>query len=407
VTRMDIPEGFKQTEVGVIPSDWEVRKLTDIGEIIIGLTYSPSNVKPYGTIVLRSSNIQNGKLAFKDNVYVVMDLPNRVIVKRNDILICVRNGSRQLIGKCALIDEETAGSAFGAFMSVFRSEFAIFAFHQFQYFIIQKQINEVLGATINQITNKDLASFKIPLPSTKTEQTAIATALNDADQLITQLEQLIAKKRNIKQGAMQTLLKPKEGWGVRKLGEIGECIIGLTYSPKNVSNDGKLVLRSSNIKGNKIAYDDNVFVNIEVPEKLITKKGDILICVRNGSRNLIGKCAYIEGRSVGESFGAFMSVFRSPYNDYVFHVFQSNIIKLQIDEQISATINQLTNKNLNSFEIPFPKPEEQTQIAQILTDMDTELEALEQKLAKYRMLKQGMMQTLLTGKTRLVKPSPT
>jgi type I restriction enzyme S subunit len=206
----------------------------------------------------------------------------------------------------------------------------------------------------------------------------------------------------MKQGAMQELLKPKEGWETKTVGEIGECIIGLTYSPSNVKKEGKLVLRSSNIKGNKLVFDNNVFVDVDVNDRLITRKTDILICVRNGSRNLIGKCAFIDGRGVGETFGAFMSVFRSPFNEYIFHVLQSHCIHTQIEETIGATINQLTNKNLNSFVIPFPNTSEQKKIALILSDMDIEILSLEVKLEKQKQLKQGMMQSLLTGKIRLV-----
>ena len=87
----------------------------------------------------------------------------------------------------------------------------------------------------------------------------------------------------------------------------------------------------------------------------------------------------------------------------MFHVFQSNIVKRQIEEHIGATINQITNKSLNSFEIPFPKPPEQKVIAEILSVMDAEIVVLEKQLEKYKMMKQGMMQNLLTGKIRLVE----
>lgn len=97
-----------------------------------------------------------------------------------------------------------------------------------------------------------------------------------------------------------------------------------------------------------------------------------------------------------------MSIFRSPYNVFVFHLFQSNIVKKQIDEYLGATINQITNKSLNSFVIPFPSIEEQNSISNILNNMDSEIESLERKLSKAKMVKQGMMQNLLTGKIRLV-----
>ncbi len=202
---MVVSEGYKQTEVGMIPEDWTVEKMGDIGQSIIGLTYTPSAVKEYGTLVLRSSNVQNNKLAFKDNVFVDMDIPERVITKENDILICVRNGSKRLIGKVALIDAKTAGSAFGAFMSVYRSDNGIFMFYQFQSTVIQKQINEVLGATINQITNKDLNNFRVAIPPIF-EQEAITTILSDMDTDVEALKAKLEKTKQLKEGMMHELL---------------------------------------------------------------------------------------------------------------------------------------------------------------------------------------------------------
>lgn len=117
-------------------------------------------------------------------------------------------------------------------------------------------------------------------------------------------------------------------------------------------------------------------------EKLIVKECDILIYVRNGSRVLIGKCTLIKGKAIGETFAAFMSVFRSPYNEYVFCCFQSKVIKRQIDEHLGATINEITNKSLNSFVIPFPSMNEQNTIVRTFSDMATEISILEKSLSK-------------------------
>jgi type I restriction enzyme, S subunit len=201
-------KGYKQTEIGVIPEDWDVRYLGEVGQSLIGLTYRPEDTRDHGTLVLRSSNVQNDRLAYENNVYVdsSLPLPSRVIVEEGDILICVRNGSKQLIGKCALIDAEAAGSAFGAFMSVFRTKISGFVFYQFQSDVIQTQINEIMGATINQITNKDMAAFQIPLPPSDEEQRAITTVLSEMDTAIAALETRRSKTQAIKQGMMQELL---------------------------------------------------------------------------------------------------------------------------------------------------------------------------------------------------------
>jgi len=187
------------------------------------------------------------------------------------------------------------------------------------------------------------------------------------------------------------------------MGEIGESLIGLTYKPIDIKSDGVLVLRSSNILEGALCFEDNVFVKTEIPEKIMVRNGDILICVRNGSRDLIGKCAKIDQKVQNMTFGAFMAVFRTPFHNFVFHQFQSDTIKSQIHEHLGATINQITNKSLNSFQIQFPTDKsEQTAIATILNDMDDEIVALEAKLTKARQLKQSMMHELLTGRIRLV-----
>ena len=192
-----------------------------------------------------------------------------------------------------------------------------------------------------------------------------------------------------------------EDWRVRPLGEIGQCLIGLTYSPSNVTYDGLLVLRSSNVGDGVLEFQDNVFVDMEVPERIILQKGDLLICVRNGSRPLIGKCALIDNRAVGMTFGAFMAIFRSTDNGFIFYCFQSNILKRQIHQHLGATINQITNRSLNSFQIPYPESSEQRAIAEALSDVDNLIGALGKLIAKKQAIKLAAMQQLLTGKTRL------
>jgi type I restriction enzyme S subunit len=200
--------GYKQTEVGVIPKEWEVKSLGEIGEALIGLTYKPTDVRKHGTLVLRSSNIQNDALAFDDNVFVDAEIPERIMVLNDDVLICVRNGSRDLIGKSALLDERTKGMTFGAFMAVYRSQIGKLASYLFQSAILKRQINEHLGATINQITNKSINSFRIPVPPVP-EQRAIATVLSDMDAELAVLEKRLEKTRSLKQGMMQELLTGK------------------------------------------------------------------------------------------------------------------------------------------------------------------------------------------------------
>lgn len=269
-----VPPGYKQTEVGILPKDWEILPMREIGECLIGLTYSPSNVREYGKLVLRSSNIQNNKLAYDDNVFVEMDIPSRAITQKDDILICVRNGSRALIGKCALIDEKAAGSAFGAFMSVYRSKASKFIFYQFQADLLKRQINGVLGATINQITNKDMNAFLVALPPTALEQQAIAEALSDADALIEGLEVLIAKKRQLRQGTIQKLLKPSDDWLEEQLGDV--CMPSKErFSPAASTNEKRCVELEhiSPETGSLLGFTSTLDLK---SQKAVFRKGDVL-----------------------------------------------------------------------------------------------------------------------------------
>ncbi|MCK8083748.1 restriction endonuclease subunit S [Vibrio sp. 1CM24A] len=168
-------------------------------------------------------------------------------------------------------------------------------------------------------------------------------------------------------------------WEVKRLKYLGEAIIGLTYSPDDAvdnSDEGTLVLRSSNVQNKQLAFEDNVYVNKKIPEKLKTQLGDILICARNGSRALIGKNAQIDKQGLGMTFGAFMSVFRSPYNDYLSKVFNSALFEYQSGSFLTATINQLTTANLNSFEIPLPPKDERLQIANFLDHETAKIDTL-------------------------------
>ncbi|MCF7504087.1 restriction endonuclease subunit S [Vibrio sp. L3-7] len=189
---------------------------------------------------------------------------------------------------------------------------------------------------------------------------------------------------------------------------LGEAIIGLTYSPDDVvdnSDEGTLVLRSSNVQNKQLAFEDNVYVNKKIPEKLKTQLGDILICARNGSRALIGKNAQIDKQGLGMTFGAFMSVFRSPYNDYLSKVFNSALFEYQSGSFLTATINQLTTANLNSFEIPLPPKDERLQIANFLDHETAKIDTLiDKQLQLIKLLKEKRQAVISHAVTKGLNP---
>lgn len=152
-----------------------------------------------------------------------------------------------------------------------------------------------------------------------------------------------------------------ENWCWCRLGELVDTNIGLTYSPSDIITEGGTeVLRSNNIQNGKIVYDNLVHVSKNVPEKCLSKKGDLLICARNGSKALVGKSALIE--QDGMAFGAFMAIVRSPINPYILHFINSPVYRAKLDGVNTTTINQITQDNLRETVFPLPPLAEQKRI---------------------------------------------
>ena len=427
-----VPKGYKQTEVGVIPEDWEVVEFSEIGEAIIGLTYSPSDVNSSGKLVHRSSNIQNNQLAYDDNVYVTCNVPDKLILKKNDILICVRNGSRNLIGKSAIIKGQSVGETFGAFMSVFRTNgYAPLIYQCFISNIVQSQINASLGATINQITNKTLNSFQTPLPPTLTEQKAIATALSEVDELISSLDQLLTKKQAIKQGAMQELLTGKTrlqgfaGSGRFKQTEVGripeewdachfEDVLdgfssGMTpYRGTPEFYRGNIPWITSGELNYNVITDTHEKITQDAVVKTSLKIlpiGTFLMAITGleaaGTR---GSCGVTGIKATtNQSCMALFPKLGKIDSKYLYHFYVHYGNELAFKFCQGTKQQSYTGKIVKILPINLPPTlTEQKAIATVLSDIDQEIEQLESKKAKYQELKQGMMQELLTGKIRLV-----
>ncbi len=246
----------------------------------------------------------------------------------------------------------------------------------------------------------------------KAEQQAIATALNDADNLIAALEKLIAKKRAIKQGAMQELLKQKEGWEVKKLGEICDKIqdgnYGESYPKSNEFLNSGVPFLTSKAIGKDGVLKINLIDYISFDKHLELNKAhiqlnDILFTNRGAS---VGAIGYVDKRIDGGNIGPQLTLIRTNNRLanplYLFQYLKTDIFRKQIiGKDSGSAMNFFGIGQTEKFIIPLPPIQEQTRIAQILSDMDNEIFKLEEKLAQYRQIKQGMMQVLLTGKIRL------
>lgn len=280
------------------------------------------------------------------------------------------------------------------------------------YFSLDANTNRYLRPLVKKgakndmkINNAYVLHDRIFAPSIP-EQKRIATFFTVVDKKIAELKQKKALLEQYKKGVMQKLFsqelrfKDENGkdfpkWEKKKLGEIGECFIGLTYSPNDVvENGGTLVLRSSNIQNGTLAFDDNVYVDANISDKNYVKENDILICARNGSRSLIGKCALIRKEHEGYAFGAFMSIFRSNQNHFIYQLFQTDLFYKQVNEHLGATINQVTTKSLNSFSFLFPCEKEQNKITDFLSRIDKKIEHAQQLILKTDEYKKGLLQNM-------------
>lgn len=406
---------FKDTEIGRIPEEWETLYIHQITEISTGATPS-TNINEYwenGTIRWMSSGELNNK--------IIYDVNGRITQKGYD-----NTGTHMLPKNCVLIGLAGQGKTRGTAaynkveLCTNQSIAAILPNSKYEskylYFYIDSLYDKLRLLSAGDggrggLNKQILQNLEIAMPPLN-EQRRIASALTSIDNLIASLGKLIEKKKNIKQGAMQQLLTGKtrlkgftEPWVEKKLGDVAVNYTGLTYSPMNVKSYGTLVLRSSNIQKGILVFNDNVFVDMDIPSRAIAKKNDLLICVRNGSKALIGKSAVITDYADGMAFGAFMTILHA--NDiqqgFLNYLWQADYIQQQVKDNMGATINQITNADIEQFKIVVPHSlKEQQAIATILTKMDNEITALEAKRAKYEAIKQGMMQQLLTGKIRLI-----
>lgn len=185
------------------------------------------------------------------------------------------------------------------------------------------------------------------------------------------------------------------GWVWERLGNIGETNIGLTYSPQDVSDVGTPVLRSSNVQKGKLDFDDIVRVTCETKQSVMVQDGDLLICARNGSRALVGKVALIENMTEPAAFGAFMAIFRSRVNRFLYHFICSPLFRRMIDEVNTTTINQITQNNLRSTLAPIPPLAEQRRIVAKVEQLMALVDALETQLAASRATAANLLSALV------------
>jgi len=384
---------YKESETGVIPVDWEVKKLCEISVIATGNTPPTNDPSNYGDEFLFVSPADLGKGKWITQTEKKLSRKgfsiSRKFPKNSILFTCI--GST--IGKSGMAHQElTSNQQINAVLPSSKYSYD-FIFYALDY--ISPRIKSIAGEQAVPIVNKTLfGETLLAVPHIKSEQTAIATALSDADALIKSLEELIVKKRNIRQGAMQELLSGK----MRLSGFEGNW-------------KSKLLGDMADIKTGKKNNDDKIehgiypfFVRSQTVERINSYSFDGEAILIPGEGNIGSIYHYINGK-----FDYHQRVYKISNFDknicvkYVYYFMLQNFNAHAMKNTVKATVDSLRLPNFQRFEVYLPPHlEEQKAIARILTDFETEIEILQEKLLKYRMTKHAMMQTLLTGKIRLL-----
>ena len=407
-----VPEGYKEIEVGVIPEDWEVKRLGEVAKIVSGGTPSTTNSSYWhGNIKwCTPTDITKCKSKYlKDTEKKItrkgLDNSSATLLPRGALLLC----TRATIGEVKIAyDKISTNQGFKSLIcknNVY-NEYLYYYIDQLKFKLIEK----ASGSTFLEISKKDIALIEIILPPLP-EQKAIARVLSDVDELIASMEKLIDKKEKIKQGTMQLLLTGKKRlpgftgeWEVKRLGEVARIVNGGTPRTANSSywNGNIKWCTPTDITKCKSKYLKNT-------EKKITRKGldnssatllprgALLLC----SRATIGEVRIAYDKiSTNQGFKS-MICENNVYNEYLYY--HINQLKDKLIEKASgSTFLEISKKDIARIEIILPPLPEQQAIAQILSDMDAEIESLQKKRDKYKLIKEGMMDKLLTGKVRLI-----
>lgn len=360
---MEVKEGYKKTEMGVIPGDWEVKTLNEVS-ISISSGKSLTKSQSSGSFPILGST---GIIGYSTNYDYK---GKRILVAR----VGANAGTVNFIYGNYCVSDNTLMVSLKSDVNFF---FILF-------FLNFSNLNKlVFGSGQPLITGGQLKQLLIRLPPLP-EQTAIAAVLSDTDNLIQALEKKIAKKELIKKGAMQQLLEPKEGWERKTMSDVCEI------------RKGQLITSSTRTDGNI-----PVIAGGKTPayyHKYPNRTGKTITISASGAN-----AGYVSFHNY-PIFASDCSTISESNNysiEYIYFILigmQNSIYKMQT----GGAQPHIHPKDINPIIIPFPSISEQTHIAQILSDIDNEIESLQEKLSKYKQLKQGLMQELLTGRIRLV-----
>ena len=408
-----------------VPDNWVWCKLEDIAYVASGSTPDKTCFVENGIPYIKMYNLRNQKIDFAYHPqYITEEVHNgKLLRSRTEVGDLIMNIVGPPLGKLAIIPSTLPQANFNQAAVLIRP----YKFKEVLVPYLKAYLEEM--SEINSIATRGSAgqvnisltqsqNMRIPLPPLK-EIERIINEIVKYDILIEALESdttdlqtlIIRTKSKILDLAIHGKLVPQDpndepaiellkrinpdftpcdnghytfeipkSWMWCKLGDIAQSNIGLTYKPTDITDNGIPVYRSNNIRDRKIDKSDLVRVNAPILEKQFLNIGDLLICVRNGSRRLIGKCAIIEELDEATSFGAFMAVCRSEYNQWIFNLLNTIYFDRYLDDSNSTAINQITQRMLLALPIPLPPLAEQQRIVQKIEELFSVLDNIQNAL---------------------------
>lgn len=433
----EIPEGYKKTEVGIIPNDWTVESLQNLcrSSITYGIVQCGPHI-PNGIPYIRVSDMNSSELNVDEMLRTSPEIASsfgRSKVEEGDIVYALRGklGEVKMVGTVVSGANLTQGTARIAPKNNIDNRYLLWTLRSPQ--ALKQAVKEAKGSTFVEITLGNLKGISVPLPSSREEQQKIATALSDTDALISELEKLIEKKQAIKTATMQQLLTGKtrlpefalredgtpkgykdselgqipEDWEIYPLRSLLKCQpkYGINAAATALLGNLPTYIRITDInEDGKFSPTEKVGVNSPLSENYILERGDIVLA-RTGAS--VGK-SYLYDEDDGELIYAGFLIKISPASNLLCSKYLSLYFQTKEYWDWIATNSMRSGQpgiNGNQYanlKIALPAINEQLKISRIFIDIDKELEKLKIKLNKVSLLKQGMMQELLTGKTRLV-----
>lgn len=382
--------------LGEIPQSWEIRRLKHLTILFTGESIKDADKDKYSIvenaipyIATKDIGLDSNDVNYNNGMFIQNDDTGFKRAYKNSTLLCLEGANAGK--KIAFLNQEVCFVNKLCCISNKSKELdskALFYFFQGSFF--KNTFFSNISGLIGGVTTTQLGNFKIPLPPLQ-EQKEIAEFLDSKcekiqnyidkkQKLITLLQE---KKQALINEAVTKGLNPNiesknsgieylglipHHWEVVKVKYIATTNIGLVYDPSEIAtneNVGYPVLRANNIQNGKIDYKDVIYVAKKIDDKQLAISGDLLMCVRNGSENLLGKTAKIENNNF--SFGAFTAIIRSDLNNYLYWIFQTEMLKKSISSFIvSIGIGQISQDDIKNFKIPLPPLQEQKEIAEFL-----------------------------------------